>query len=62
MGETGRVVGHVGEHQSFLVVVFTQNLILAEVEAVPHTEPATSSEFLIIMFETCLIIKINIIG
>ena len=41
VGETGRVVGHVGEHQSFLVVVFTQNLVLAQVEAVPHTEPAT---------------------
>jgi len=41
MGEAGRVVRHVGEHESLLVVVLAQDLVLAQVEAVAHTEPAT---------------------
>jgi hypothetical protein len=39
--DTGRVVGHVGEDESLLIVVFTQDLVLAQVEAIAHTEPGT---------------------
>jgi len=39
--QTGRIVrGHVGEHQPFLVVVFAQDLVLAQVETVAHAKPA----------------------
>ena len=41
VSEAGRVVRHVGENESLLVVVFAQDLVLAQVEAVAHTEPAT---------------------
>lgn len=34
-----RVVRHVGKHQSLLVVIFAEDLVLAEVETVTHTEP-----------------------
>lgn len=41
VGEAGRVVRHIGEHKSLLVVVLTQDLVVAQVETVAHTEPAT---------------------
>jgi hypothetical protein len=42
MCEAGRVVRHTGEHNSLLIVVLTQDLVLAQVETVTHTEPATT--------------------
>jgi hypothetical protein len=41
VGEAGRVVRHVGENESFFVVVLAQDLVLTQVEAIADTEPAT---------------------
>jgi hypothetical protein len=38
--QAGRVVGHVGEHHSLLVVVLAEDFVLTQVEAVAHTKPA----------------------
>jgi hypothetical protein len=44
VGDAGRVVRHVGEDESLLVVVLTEDLVLAQVEAIAHTEPATNEK------------------
>jgi hypothetical protein len=41
VGEAGRVVRHVGENESLFTVVFAQDLVLAQVEAIAHAKPAT---------------------
>jgi hypothetical protein len=41
VGEARRVVRHIGENESLFMVVFAQHLVLAQVRAVAHTEPAT---------------------
>jgi hypothetical protein len=41
VGDAGRVVRHVGEDESLFVVILAQYLVLAQVEAVTHAEPAT---------------------
>lgn len=34
-----RIVRHIGEHQPLLIVIFTENLILTQVETITHAEP-----------------------
>ena len=41
VGDAGRVVRHVGEDKSLFVVILAEDLVLAQVEAVAHAEPAT---------------------
>jgi len=41
VGDAGRVVRHVGEDESLFVVILTEDLVLAQVEAVADAEPAT---------------------
>jgi hypothetical protein len=44
VGDAGRVVRHVGENESLLVVVLTEDFVLAQIEAVAHTEPKTEEK------------------
>jgi hypothetical protein len=44
VGDAGRVVRHVGENESLLVVVLAEDLVFTEVEAVAHTEPKTEEK------------------
>jgi len=41
VGDTGRVVRHVGEDESLFVVILAEDLVLAQIESVAHAEPAT---------------------
>ena len=41
VGDAGRVVRHVGKDEPLFVVVLAEDLVLAQVEAVAHTEPET---------------------
>ena len=41
VGDAGRVVRHVGEDESLFVVILAEDLVLTQVEAVAHAEPAT---------------------
>jgi len=41
VGDAGRVVRHVGEDESLFVVILAKDLVLTQVKAVAHTEPAT---------------------
>jgi hypothetical protein len=41
VGDAGRIVRHVGEDESLFVVILAEDLVLAQVEPVAHTEPAT---------------------
>lgn len=40
VGQTGGVVGHVGEDETLFIVVFAEDLVVAEVKPVADTEPA----------------------
>jgi hypothetical protein len=44
VSDAGRVVRHIGEDESLLIVVFTQDLVLAQVKAIAHTEPGTNDK------------------
>ena len=46
VGDAGRVVRHVGEDESLFVVILAEYLVLAQVEAVAHAEPATRQRVL----------------
>jgi hypothetical protein len=54
----GRVVRHVGEHKSLLVVILAEDLVLAQVEAVAHAEPTNKRETNVILArerQSCLV-------
>jgi len=46
VGDAGRVVRHVGEDESLFVVILAEDLVLTQVEAVAHAEPATKTRVL----------------
>ena len=44
MGQTGRAVRERRKHHPLLVIVFTEDLVVTQVEAVPDTKPVSDTE------------------